>query len=78
MPHLQTSAGRVAYSDTGSGPMLVLLHATLHDRHDYDRVDKRSVPSNKTQPDGLFEVLCRWISAWSKAKSPAGSAPLAL
>jgi pimeloyl-ACP methyl ester carboxylesterase len=38
MPHLQTSAGRVAYSDTGSGPMLVLLHATLHDRHDYDSV----------------------------------------
>jgi pimeloyl-ACP methyl ester carboxylesterase len=38
MPHLQTSAGRVAYSDTGSGPMLVLLHATLHDRHDYDPV----------------------------------------
>ena len=38
MPHLQTSAGRVAYSDTGSGPILVLLHATLHDRHDYDSV----------------------------------------
>lgn len=38
MPHLQTSAGRVAYSDTGSGPTLVLLHATLHDRHDYDPV----------------------------------------
>jgi hypothetical protein len=34
MPHLQTSAGRVAYPDTGSGPMLVLLHATWHDRHD--------------------------------------------
>jgi len=38
MPHLQTSAGRVAYSDIGSGPMLVLLHATLHDRHDYDPI----------------------------------------
>jgi pimeloyl-ACP methyl ester carboxylesterase len=38
MPHLQTSAGRVAYSDTGTGPILVLLHATLHDRHDYDSV----------------------------------------
>jgi pimeloyl-ACP methyl ester carboxylesterase len=38
MPHLQTSAGRVAYSDTGTGPILVLLHATLHDRHDYDPV----------------------------------------
>jgi pimeloyl-ACP methyl ester carboxylesterase len=38
MPHLQTSAGRVVYSDTGSGPTLVLLHATLHDRHDYDPI----------------------------------------
>jgi pimeloyl-ACP methyl ester carboxylesterase len=38
MPHLQTSAGRVAYSDTGKGPILVLLHATLHDRRDYDPV----------------------------------------
>jgi len=28
MPHLQTSAGRVAYSDTGTGPILVLLHAS--------------------------------------------------
>jgi pimeloyl-ACP methyl ester carboxylesterase len=38
MPHLQTSAGQVAYTDTGTGPILVLLHATLHDRHDYDPV----------------------------------------
>jgi pimeloyl-ACP methyl ester carboxylesterase len=38
MPSLQTSAGRVAYSDTGTGPLLVLLHATLHDRHDFDPV----------------------------------------
>ncbi|BCJ33518.1 2-succinyl-6-hydroxy-2,4-cyclohexadiene-1-carboxy late synthase [Actinocatenispora thailandica] len=38
MPSLQTSAGRVAYSDTGAGPLLVLLHATLHDRHDFDPV----------------------------------------
>jgi pimeloyl-ACP methyl ester carboxylesterase len=33
-----TSAGRMAYSDTGTGPILVLLHATLHDRHVYDPV----------------------------------------
>jgi pimeloyl-ACP methyl ester carboxylesterase len=38
VPSLQTSAGRVAYSDTGTGPLLVLLHATLHDRHDFDPV----------------------------------------
>ncbi|MFD7158807.1 alpha/beta fold hydrolase [Kribbella sp. NPDC059898] len=38
MPSLPSVAGRVAYSDTGSGPVLVLLHATLHDRHDFDPV----------------------------------------
>ncbi|HZX08965.1 alpha/beta hydrolase [Kribbella sp.] len=38
MPSLPSTAGRVAYSDTGTGPVLVLLHATLHDRHDYDPV----------------------------------------
>jgi pimeloyl-ACP methyl ester carboxylesterase len=47
MPHLQTSAGRVAYSDTGSGPILVLLHATLHDRHDYDSVLPALVASHR-------------------------------
>lgn len=38
MPTVDTRAGAVAYSETGDGPALVLLHATLHDRHDYDAV----------------------------------------
>jgi pimeloyl-ACP methyl ester carboxylesterase len=33
-----TSAGRIAYEDNGSGPPVVLLHATLHDHHDFDPV----------------------------------------
>jgi pimeloyl-ACP methyl ester carboxylesterase len=33
-----TSTGRVAYSDTGTGRPIVLLHATLHDRHDFDPI----------------------------------------
>jgi len=33
-----TRAGEVAYSDVGEGPVVVLLHATLHDRHDYDAI----------------------------------------
>lgn len=35
---VQTRAGEVAYSDTGEGPVAVLLHATLHDRHDFDAI----------------------------------------
>jgi pimeloyl-ACP methyl ester carboxylesterase len=38
MPVLHTRTGDVAYSDTGTGRPLVLLHATLHDRHDFDPV----------------------------------------
>lgn len=38
MPTLQTRAGRVAYGEKGSGPALLLLHAALHDRHDFDPI----------------------------------------
>ncbi|HTX97087.1 MAG TPA: alpha/beta fold hydrolase [Mycobacterium sp.] len=38
MPTIQTRAGRVAYHELGSGPTLLLLHATLHDRHDFDPI----------------------------------------
>jgi pimeloyl-ACP methyl ester carboxylesterase len=38
MPALQARTGTVAYSDTGNGRPVVLLHATLHDRHDFDPV----------------------------------------
>jgi len=35
MPTLRTSIGTIAFTDEGSGPPVVLLHATLHDRSDY-------------------------------------------
>ncbi|GAB11278.1 putative hydrolase [Gordonia araii NBRC 100433] len=38
MTTIETSAGRAAYDSRGSGPPLVLLHATLHDRHDFDQI----------------------------------------
>ncbi|GAB7144543.1 alpha/beta hydrolase [Mycobacterium riyadhense] len=38
MTTIQTRAGRVAYRELGSGPAVLLLHATLHDRHDYDPI----------------------------------------
>ncbi|OBK43459.1 alpha/beta fold hydrolase [Mycobacterium kubicae] len=38
-----TRVGEVAYSDCGAGPVVVLLHATLHDRHDFDAIASRLV-----------------------------------
>jgi pimeloyl-ACP methyl ester carboxylesterase len=38
MTTIQTRAGRVAYRELGSGPTVLLLHATLHDRHDFDPI----------------------------------------
>jgi pimeloyl-ACP methyl ester carboxylesterase len=38
MPTLRVRTGNVAYSDSGAGRPIVLLHATLHDHHDFDPV----------------------------------------
>jgi pimeloyl-ACP methyl ester carboxylesterase len=38
MTTIQTRAGRVAYRELGSGPTVLLLHATLHDRRDFDPI----------------------------------------
>ena len=38
MTSIQTRAGRVAYRESGSGPALLLLHATLHDHRDFDPI----------------------------------------
>jgi pimeloyl-ACP methyl ester carboxylesterase len=35
---VKTRVGKVAYSDVGEGPAVVLLHATLHDRQDFDPI----------------------------------------
>ena len=35
---VETRAGEVAYSDAGEGPVVVLLHAALHDRRDFDAI----------------------------------------
>lgn len=38
MSTIQTRAGRVSYDEMGSGPTVVLLYATLHDRRDFDPI----------------------------------------
>jgi pimeloyl-ACP methyl ester carboxylesterase len=38
MPYVSTRAGQVFHTDQGSGEPVVLLHATLHDHHDFDTV----------------------------------------
>lgn len=38
MPTLHTSLGTVSYTDEGSGPPILLLHAALHDHTDFDTV----------------------------------------
>jgi pimeloyl-ACP methyl ester carboxylesterase len=48
MPTIETRAGRVAYSELGSGPTVVLLHATLHDRHDFDPIVETLARSYRT------------------------------
>ena len=35
---VETRVGQVAYSDAGEGPVVVLLHAALHDRRDFDAI----------------------------------------
>jgi len=38
MPTTQTTLGTVSYTDEGSGPPVLLLHAALHDHTDFDTV----------------------------------------
>ncbi len=38
MPEVKTRVGTVRIAESGEGPPIVLLHATLHDHHDYDEV----------------------------------------
>ncbi|MDR3660279.1 MAG: alpha/beta hydrolase [Mycobacterium sp.] len=38
MPTVQTRAGILTYQDHGDGPVLILLHASLHSHHDFDAI----------------------------------------
>jgi len=41
VPTLTARTGDIAYTDAGKGRPILLLHATLHDRHDFDAVTDR-------------------------------------
>jgi pimeloyl-ACP methyl ester carboxylesterase len=41
MTFVSTIAGQVYYERRGQGPVVVLLHANLHDHHDYDPIGDR-------------------------------------
>lgn len=47
MPTVSTRAGELAYEETGTGDPLILLHATLHDRHDYDPIAPKLAESHR-------------------------------
>jgi Predicted hydrolases or acyltransferases (alpha/beta hydrolase superfamily) len=38
MPKMTMSTTRVHYREAGAGPPVVMLHATLHDHHDFDAI----------------------------------------
>lgn len=47
MAELETRAGGMKYAEFGSGEPLILLHATLHDRHDYDAIIPALAKNNR-------------------------------
>jgi pimeloyl-ACP methyl ester carboxylesterase len=47
MPVLQTSLATVSYTDDGSGPPLLLLHAALHDHTDFGAVHANLVQGRR-------------------------------
>jgi pimeloyl-ACP methyl ester carboxylesterase len=48
MSFVSTRAGRVFYRERGEGPPVVMLHATLHDGHDFDAIAPRLAERYRT------------------------------
>ncbi|MFB9833833.1 alpha/beta fold hydrolase [Actinoallomurus acaciae] len=69
MPFVQTRAGRVFYTEQGSGPPVVLLHATLHDHTDFDAVAGPLA-------DAGHRVLAVDWPGHGQSETPAGSRPV--
>ncbi|KAN0105852.1 alpha/beta hydrolase fold protein [Hyaloscypha variabilis] len=71
MPSISTRAGDVSYSDRGSGPPIVLLHATLHTSHDFDSI----IPQLSLRHQ-VIAVDWPWHGASSHPKDLHPTAPL--
>lgn len=66
MPTIETSFGPVFYTDEGSGPPILLLHAALHDRTDYG-------PVSEPLPQGRRVLALDWPG---HGESPLPPTPL--
>jgi pimeloyl-ACP methyl ester carboxylesterase len=66
MPTMQTSLGTVSYTDEGSGPPMLLLHAALHDRTDF-------APVHDALMDGRRVLALDWPG---HGESPLPAVPL--
>lgn len=69
MTTIQTRAGRVSYHELGSGPTVLLLHAALHDRHDFDPIVEPLARRYHT-------IAVDWPGHGDSAPLDAASAPL--
>ncbi|WP_205873080.1 alpha/beta fold hydrolase [Mycobacterium camsae] len=70
MTTVHTRAGRVACRELGSGPAILLLHATLHDRHDFDPIVDRLARHYRT-------IAVDWPGHGESDSVAAGAAPTA-
>ena len=66
MPTMQTSLGTISYTDDGSGPPILLLHAALHDRTDFE-------PVHDSLVNGRRVLALDWPG---HGASPSPAAPL--
>jgi pimeloyl-ACP methyl ester carboxylesterase len=66
MPAMHTSLGTVSYTDEGSGPPILLLHANLHDRTDF-------TPVHDALMDGHRVLALDWPG---HGESPLPTVPL--
>lgn len=67
MVELETRTGKVHFTDVGSGSPVVLLHANLHDHHDFDAIAGRLAERHRV-------VAIDWPGHGASAPPPPGVA----
>jgi pimeloyl-ACP methyl ester carboxylesterase len=71
MPLVSTRAGDVSYSVNGTGPPILLLHATLHSSHDFSGIAPKLSPHYQT-----FAIDFPWHGASTGTSKLQPTAPL--